>query len=182
MTIDDAITLIGPAVHADDRAWADLGAGGGLFTRALRRLLGPAAHIVAVDRDPRAVATLAAASVDAWRADFADPAAWERLALAGLDGALLANALHFVPAAEQRATLDRVAGALGEGGRLLVVEYDGRAPSRWVPHPVSFARLGAIVPAGMTAPVRVGERRSAYGGRMYAAVGTSGAVSRRGGA
>jgi SAM-dependent methyltransferase len=170
VTIDEAIALIRPAVHVRDRTWVDLGAGGGTFTHALRRLLGAAGHVVAVDRDAGAVAALAAASVDARRADFADAAAWRRLALAGLDGALLANALHFVPAAAQRDTLARVADALSDGGRLLVVEYDDRPASRWVPYPVPFERLRTIVPDTVGAPRRIGLRRSAYGGAIYAAV------------
>ena len=177
MRVEDAARLIAPAVPAaagaapDGRgaAWADLGAGGGTFTRALVRLLGADAEVHAVDRDAAAIAALRAPGVVGHVADFADEGAWRALPLPPLDGVLLANALHFVPAREQRAVLARLAERLVPNGRLVVVEYDDQPASRWVPHPVSFARLGEIVPPALSAPNHAGERRSAYGGTMYAA-------------
>jgi len=65
--------------------------------------------------------------------------------------------------------LARLAGWLRPGGRIVLVEYEERGPSRWVPAPVPFARLARIAPPECTAPVRVGVRRSAYGGQLYAA-------------
>ena len=184
---DDAAALIAgaipPASAGDDaRAWADLGAGRGTFTEALARRLGPGARVYAVDREPAAVAALAAlagrvrgaAAIVAREADFADARRWDALALPPLDGVLLANALHFVRAAEQAAVLARLAAGLRPGGRLVVVEYEDRAPSRWVPHPVSLARLGAILPPGMGPLRRIGGRPSAFGGSMYAAVAERG--------
>ena len=172
MTDDEARTLIAPAVPAGTLRWAELGAGAGTFTRALAALLSPGGEVFAVDRDPRAVATLAAlrpegARIIALRADFADRAAWDSLRLAALDGILLANALHFV--ADQETVLARLAAGLRPGGRLVIVEYEGRPASRWVPYPVSAARLADLLPAGMSVPVLAGSRPSAFGGRMYAA-------------
>jgi SAM-dependent methyltransferase len=183
MEIHEAASLILGAVRARDAAdpalprWADLGAGQGTFTEALARMLGQGAHVHAVDRDATAYAALlqlAGRRPNGTRiipslADFADARAWDALALRDLDGILLANALHFVPAGMQAGVLARVTGALRPGGRLLVVEYEGRAPSPWVPHPVSMARLQALVPPGWARPRPVGARGSMFGGSIYAA-------------
>ena len=167
MNLHDAAALIAPAIHTPGGTWADLGAGGGTFTRALARLLGAGATVHAVDRDAGAMAALRVPGISTHLADFADADAWRALALPPLDGILLANALHFVR--DQRAVVARLAEALAPNGRLVVVEYEGRAPSRWVPYPVGLDRLGELVSGALTAPVRVGTRRSAYGGTMYAA-------------
>jgi SAM-dependent methyltransferase len=194
MDTADAIALLTPAVPARSAraaVWADLGAGRGTFTRALAALLGPEGHVYAVDREPAAVAALerlqrtsvggsapgtpgtpGAARVTAVAGDFAAPAALDApggLPLPPLDGVLLANALHFVRGADQAALLARLAARLRPAGRLVVVEYDTRPASRWVPYPVPFERLGAIVPMGMTPPARVGSRPSAFGGSLYVA-------------
>ena len=177
MQIDEAAALIRPAVAGvgASETWAELGAGSGTFTRALALLLGPGGRLYAVDRDRRAVDALRsvagrehgrAAAVTPVLADFTQP-----LALLALDGVLLANALHFVHDGAQRDVLARVADYLRPGGRLVVAEYDGRSPSRWVPYPVPLARFRALAAEVDLGDVElVGERRSAYGGRLYAAV------------
>ena len=168
MDASDAARLIAPAIPGPG-TWADLGAGGGTFTRALAGLLGPAGRVHAVDRDGRAMAGLRGGTIVTHVADFADADAWRALALAPLDGILLANALHFVPRDRQRAVLATLAESLAPDGRLVVVEYEGRSANRWVPYPVSLDALGALLPAGWAGPARVGARRSASGGAMYAA-------------
>ena len=173
MRVDEAAALIRQAVTTPGGVWADLGAGSGTFSRALAALLGPAGTVYAVDRDRRALATLATPHGDSPGAavvpvvgDFTRP-----LALPPLDGALLANALHFVDSGDQAAVLGRVAALLRPGGALVLAEYDRRAASRWVPHPVAPARFAALAAAaGLSEPALIGERASAYGGVLYAAV------------
>ena len=113
MRIDEAAALIRPAVGGPGETWADLGAGTGTFTRALAALLGPEGRVYAVDRDPGAVEALwsLAAHVDGRRADVMPMLAdfTQPLALPPLDGALLANALHFVPSAAQGDVLAGIA-------------------------------------------------------------------------
>ena len=171
----DAVALIAEAVGGHAGTWADLGAGDGTFTRALLELAEPTSPIYAVDRDARVLATVTRrAKTDATRvvtvvADFSRPFELPGLAAPALDGLLLANALHFV--ADQAAVLARLARWLRPGGRIVVIEYDQRDASRWVPHPIPVARLGVIAAAaGLTAPIVTARRPSEYGGDMYVGV------------
>jgi len=47
----DYVNLLRPALLEPGGRWADLGAGSGAFTLALRELVGPQASLYAVDRD-----------------------------------------------------------------------------------------------------------------------------------
>ncbi len=174
MDPQEAQDLLRPAVPPGGRAWADLGAGAGTFTRALAQLLGPGARIHAMDRDPRAVAALErlarqVPNVKPWRADFsreAGPPAGERELL---DGILLANSLHFV--ADAPVALARLSRWLRPGGRVVLVEYDRRPASRWVPHPIPAVSWPALAAAaGLSRPEIVARKRSAFGGDLYVAI------------
>jgi precorrin-6B methylase 2 len=171
MDHSEMVALIAGGVAARDGVWADLGAGRGAFTAALRALLGPAATIHAVDRDGAAVRQLArmaaapGAAVVPQQADFTMP-----LQLPPLDGMLMANALHFVR--NQREVLAALVAYLRPGGRVLLVEYDLERPTSWVPFPVPPARFTELaMAAGLSSPRTVGMRRSPSSGiAMYAAV------------
>jgi len=173
MEVHDAIALIETAVGQSSGVWADLGAGTGTFTRALAALLAPGSRIYAIDRDARAVGELrkikvTGAEIIPIQADFT------RLDLSTLhppvlDGLLLANALHFVSRADD--VLRGLIGHLRPGGRVVVVEYDHRAPSRWVPFPISAAELEAMATTVGLSGFRItATRPSEYGGTLYAAV------------
>ena len=175
MDVRDASRLIAPGVSG--RVWADLGAGRGTFTMALATLLGTAGQVYALERDAGAIDALERmakrrdrderARIEVVRGDFTTTP----LPLPDCDGILMANSLHYVPDAEQAPLLGRLATTLGEHGVLLVVEYDNRPRSRWVPFPVSFDRLAAVArDAALSAPALVGRRGSAFGGTMYAAL------------
>ena len=169
----EMVALIHSGVPTPGGVWADLGAGTGNFTWALRQLLGSQGTIYAVDRDARAIARqrelLAGAEPGAailpLQADFTRP-----LDLPPLDGALMANALHFVR--DQAAMLARVASYLRPGGRLVLVEYDLRQAVPWVPFPVAFERFESLaIDASLVEPALIGSRRSPSSGiAMYAAV------------
>jgi SAM-dependent methyltransferase len=182
MDVREATALIRDAVPSGAATWADLGAGAGTFTMALASLLGLNAMIIAVDRDQSALVELRRAVKDAalgatvvpLHADFQKP-----MPLPPLDGALLANALHFVSTREQADVLARIAAHVRPHGRLVIVDYDGRAANPWVPFPVSSRRLGDLLQAiGAAAPAVVGRQPSRYGGTIYAAwSAVSGAMS-----
>jgi SAM-dependent methyltransferase len=164
----DLVELIRPAIPGGGPgaggAWADLGAGDGNFTAALQSLL-PGVHLTAVDRDRGALERLAQRlpGVSVLAADFGAP-----LPLSGLDGVLMANALHFVRV--KPPVLELVRGYLRPGGRLVVVEYGADRGNPWVPHPFSFAtwvRLAAE--AGFGEAVQAGSIPSRFLGSMYCA-------------
>jgi ubiquinone/menaquinone biosynthesis C-methylase UbiE len=168
------VALIRGGVPTPGGVWADLGAGTGNFTWALRELLGAQGTIYAVDRDHRAIerqraaleqAVEPGATIVPIQADFTRP-----LDLPPLDGALMANALHFVR--DQPAALALVVGYLRPGGRLLLVEYEVATALAWVPFPAPFERFQALATqVGLANPALVGARRSPSSGiGMYAGV------------
>ncbi|HKW46950.1 MAG TPA: class I SAM-dependent methyltransferase [Gemmatimonadaceae bacterium] len=169
----DAARLIAPAVRVGE-SWADLGAGTGTFTVALAQLVGPTATVFAVEREISAIRALDVLAgendpnrghIAVRRADFT-----EHVELPPLDGVLLANALHFVAADEQAQVLQRITRLIVNAGAIVVVEYDNRAPSRWVPFPIPLVQLAALARvAQLGAPQQIGRRRSMFGGTMYAA-------------
>jgi SAM-dependent methyltransferase len=178
MTLSEATELIRPAILGAGGAWVDFGAGAGLFTRALATLLEPPARVVAVDHDARALRRLhesipqisaTGVAIETVVGDFRDMDAIPVLTSARLDGALFANSLHFAPAADR--VLGQAVQRLRDGGRIVVIEYDGRPANRWVPHPVPLARLAMLAAeASLQAPRVVGERPSAFGGVLFCAV------------
>jgi SAM-dependent methyltransferase len=172
MEIHDAIELLRDAVGDADGVWADLGAGTGTFTRALAALLGPGSTIYAVDDDAAAVRALRGlpstpdVRVVAVKGDFTKPLELPAAGEAVLDGILLANALHFVGDAPN--VLGELAERLRPGGRVVIVEYDRRAASRWVPHPISASHWPELADAAGLHDARVTARRpSAYQGILY---------------
>lgn len=175
LELSEAVALIDAAVPRGARLWADVGAGDGTFTRALVEILGPEATIYAVDRDRRALDALdrwarrSGANVTTVEADFTEALELPGSSDPGLDGVLLANALHFVR--DAGAALARLAMLLRPGGRVVIVEYDRRAASRWVPYPIARDRLPRVVEAaGLSAPTVTATRPSAFGGILYVAV------------
>lgn len=182
MNHSDLVGLLAPGVPTKGGDWADLGAGEGAFTLALADLLGPGAHITAVDRDGRALGQLASAigrrfpqtHLEVLAADFTRP-----LALHDLDGVVMANSLHFVR--DKGPVLEAVRAMLKPGGRLIVVEYGSDRGNPWVPFPFSFEtwrRMAAD--AGFTSGVPTPQARegaallgtvpSRYLGSIYSSV------------
>jgi len=168
----DLVGLLREGVDSKGGEWADLGAGEGAFTMALADLLGPGAHITAVDRDAGALQRLAGemgrrfptTRVDTVAADFRRP-----LLLAGVDGVVMANSLHFLR--DKSSVLASVKAMLRPGGRLIVVEYGSDRGNPWVPHPFTYAgweRMAAE--AGFERTRQLATVPSRYLGTMYSAV------------
>jgi ubiquinone/menaquinone biosynthesis C-methylase UbiE len=169
---NEAIGLISAAVTKDAGTWADLGAGAGTFTRALASLLGANATVYAVDRDARALRQIAESHVDGraqirtMTGDFTG-----RLELPPLDGVVIANALHYVPYADQARVLGQVAQLTAEAAPIVVVEYERRNANPWVPYPITIAHLGDIArEAGLGMPTPLANRPSRFSGTIYSAI------------
>src|SRR5438876_350592 len=128
----DHVALIEDGVEGRGGRWADLGSGEGAFTLALADVLGPEAHIVAVDKDSHVLRAIAG-RFETRVADFTRP-----LDLKDLDGVLMANSLHYVR--DKEPVLTAVHAMLREGGRLIVVEYGTDRGNAWVPYPFSYQR------------------------------------------
>jgi len=171
----DAVALIQSAVEGHDGTWADLGAGRGIFTRALADILGAESRIIAIDAEPSAVAALQEIAMHEPRVavrtdDFTRP-----LDLPQLDGLLLANALHFHE--DAGGVLGRLVKHLRPGGRVVLVEYDRREASRWVPFPIAISALKTLaVSAGLDAFTVVESRPSDYEGIIYVALASRSAA------
>ncbi len=172
----DHVTLLRPAQLAPAGQWADFGAGAGAFTLALRELIGPQAHIYAIDRDARRLRELEreyarrfgdAANLHPTAADFTRP-----LDLPPLDGALMANSLHYYRAGgDKLAVLERVRSYLKPQGTLLLVEYNVDAGNMWVPHPLSFGTWEALAPqAGFSTPRLLATHPSNFLREFYSAL------------
>jgi SAM-dependent methyltransferase len=168
----DLVGLLAGAVGEAGGRWADLGAGEGAFTLALAELLGPGAHIVAVDKDARALRGIGAemaarfpsVTVETRAADFTGP-----IGLSGLDGVLMANSLHFVR--DKAPVLALVRAMLKPEGRLVVVEYGTDRGNPWVPYPFSFPTWERMASrAGFESTRQLHTIPSRHLGSMYSAV------------
>jgi ubiquinone/menaquinone biosynthesis C-methylase UbiE len=172
VTHTDLVGLLRDGITAKGGRWADLGAGGGAFTLALADLLGPGAHITAVDRDAGSMRGLAAemgkrfpgTELEVVVADFTRP-----ISLSSLDGIVMANSLHFVR--DKRPVLARVHEMLKSGGSLIVVEYGSDRGNPWVPHPFSYERwVQMAADAGFERTRLLSTVPSRYLGSMYSAL------------
>jgi ubiquinone/menaquinone biosynthesis C-methylase UbiE len=169
----DHVALLRPANLSPGGSWADLGAGSGAFTLALRELVGPQAKIYAVDRDRSRLSELERA----WRARFGETQGLHILPgdfsgpldLPLLDGLVMANSLHFFK--DKLKVLGHVQKFLKPGGRLLLVEYNVDRGNLWVPHPLSFETYHDLAPrAGFSEPRLLAKRPSSFLREFYSAL------------
>ncbi len=168
----DHVQLIAAGIARAGGLWADLGAGSGAFTLALRDLAGPDVELIAVDRDRAELLSLRATMEQRFpgtRLQLLEADMAGLLALPPLDGIVAANAIHYVP--DQRALLRRWRTYLKPEGHLIVVEYDTDSGNRWAPYPLSFSSFEEIArAAGFAAPVLLAARPSRWLGRIYSAL------------
>ena len=173
MDHSDHVNLLKPASLEHGGIWADLGAGSGAFTLALRELIGPDPTIYAVDKDRGSLSKLETAHRRRFHSadnlillnqDFARP-----LDLPALDGIVMANSLHYFRDKEK--ILRHVREYLKPNGVLLLVEYNVDSGNMWVPHPLSFETYRALAPrGGFSEPRLLGTIPSSFLREFYSAV------------
>jgi trans-aconitate methyltransferase len=170
MELITALHLISGGVAEDTgpQAWAELGAGDGLFTRALSTRLPPKSRVYAFDRDAHSLDQIKVhdgVALDTLHLDFVKQA----MDVPPLDGVLMANALHFVK--DQQVFLERLKKHIKPGGRLVIVEYDIDTPNTWVPYPLSYVSLQKLAErCGLNQIRRMASAPSRYQGSMYSAM------------
>ncbi len=173
MEHNDHVNLLRPAEIKPGGSWADLGAGSGAFTFALRELTGPTASIYAVDKDRASLNELERG----YRARFGDSQNLNlivgdftrALGLPILDGILMANSLHFFKDKEK--VLHHVHSLLKPNGILLMVEYNVDSGNMWVPYPFSFETYRKLAPrANFTEPRLLATTSSRFLKGFYSAI------------
>jgi hypothetical protein len=134
MNLDVAIRLIEKGILKDAlQTWADLGAGSGLFTNALSRLLPHGSSIIAIDKKLSKIVVADGIYLQAKAGDFLD------LDFGNVDGVLMANSLHYVK--EQRPFVETL---LSKAKRVILVEYNTDRSNTWVPYAISFDKLKSM--------------------------------------
>lgn len=161
MELRDAIELIRFDVGKTPAKWADLGCGGGLFSRALAHLLVPGSTVFAIDRTAPAFdfsGDEKGIELKKQTADFID----DEWGFSPLDGILMANSFHYVK--EKASFIHKLTAYLKPDGRLLFVEYDTDVSNAWVPYPVRVEGLRLLLAkSGFSFNQKLHERPSAYG-------------------
>lgn len=180
MNHSDHVNLLRPADLKPGGSWADLGAGSGAFTLALRELVGAEADIYAVDKDRARLNEL----VHEYRVRFGDSNRLHILAadfsraldLPAPDGILMGNSLHFFKDKEK--VLRHVRTFLKPNGLLLLVEYNVDRGNLWVPYPLSFETFRALAPrVGFSEPRLLAKHPSSFLREFYSAVCQQGQTS-----
>lgn len=141
MKLNEAISLISGIddINKPGQQWADLGAGEGMFTKALANLLGKDSIIHAVDTNLRSLSSFPDLEnqiiIKKLKFDFIN----QDLPFNELDGVLMANSFHFVK--NKSTFISKLKEHLKPSHSLLIVEYDTDVSNSWVPYPIMFESL-----------------------------------------
>lgn len=171
MELSTATALLSKGVNTTKPAqvWCDLGAGQGLFTRALSALLPDSSTIYAVDKDSKSLNKISVEDHVKLHKVNADFTLWNDT-VPLLDGVLMANALHFV--ADKNRLVKALLRKMKPDGVFLLVEYDLHTANAWVPYPIHKDLLkNFAVEAGFTSVSFLHEVPSVYNqSTIYSAI------------
>jgi len=165
MELTTAVELIQEGIKGSTvpQTWADLGAGSGLFSLALAETLPAGSTIFAIDQQPAGSIrwTHPDTRLVQITSDIRDDSG-----LPLLDGALMANVLHFLP--DQKEFMGKLRKQLRENGSMIVVEYDTTSANRWVPYPIPLDQLKKLSSELGLATRLLGTERSKFNaGSLY---------------
>ena len=171
----DHVNLLRPASLDKGGSWADLGAGSGAFTLALREVLGAATTIHAVDKDKSSLEQLKRSyqarfgSLENLQTQVGDFS--RRINLPPLDGIIAANSLHYFK--DRVKVLEHIKTFLKPNGKLIVIEYNVDSGNPWVPYPFSFGSFGKLsLQTGFTEPQLLARHPSSFLREFYSALTT----------
>ncbi|GJM42190.1 MAG: hypothetical protein DHS20C20_24720 [Ardenticatenaceae bacterium] len=135
----DHVALIRGGIPQTGGVWADFGSGTGAFTLALAECIGFTGQIYSIDQKRGSLrqqeqvmnGRFPQHQIKYIVANYTQP-----LNLPPLDGAIIANALHFQR--NKDSIVQQIYSYLRPGGRLILVEYNVDRGNLWVPHPLSY--------------------------------------------
>ena len=155
-----AINLLKSGISSTSGIWADIGAGTGVFTTALRDILTEGC-IYAVDKSPHMLWRLS--GFDAVKLVIEDGDFNKKMNLPVLDGVIMANALHY--SNQHIQTLQNVLQHLKKGGRFILIEYQlEHSTTPWIPFPITFEKFKKLAQqVGLSEPIEIGKVPSQYG-------------------
>ena len=169
----DHVNLIKPADLHPGGSWADLGAGSGAFTLALREVLGAATTIHAVDKDKSSLEQLK----QAYQVHFGSTENLQiqvddfshNIKLPPLDGIIAANSLHYFK--DRVKVLEHIKAFLKPNGKLIIIEYNVDSGNPWVPYPFTFQTFGKFAKqAGFDEPRLLATHPSRFLREFYSAL------------
>lgn len=159
MELSVAVRLVESGIDRtlSSQTWADLGAGSGLFTRALASVIS-SGTIYAVDKGNMPLMEINdLVQIQKIIKDFTH----ENFRLDLCDGILMANSLHYV--ADKSTFIRRIKRMLKTQGVLIIIEYERDTSNSWVPYPIRFQELKKIaIECGFTSCMKIGEESSVF--------------------
>lgn len=170
MSPQQVISLIQKAKFTPGETWADIGAGTGAFTLALREMMGTGT-IYAVDKSPHALWRLPLkgdVEIKIVEGDFN-----REMDFPIVDNILMANTLHY--AENPSEVLTNILKHLKPGGQFILIEYETeKANPPWVPYPIPFSQFKNLaIKCGLSEPLEIGKVPSMYGHEyIYSAIST----------
>ena len=172
LELSTAITLIknGIPPSAIPQTWADLGAGSGLFTKALSTRLPDGSTIYAIDRETNALNSIVLPSGKILLKKVAIDFANDPIVVEPLDGVLMANALHFV--LDKFVFIAKIKKAVKPSAKIVIVEYNRDTSNPWVPYPINYQSLQHLAEdSGFSSIAKIGSTPSKYhGADIYSAL------------